>query len=566
MRKIISIVLVALTFASCSDSYLETEHYTKKTNATFYETPADISTALTACYSVLPLIGPSSNFFLTAELMSDDRFGGGGINDRGFLSTDAFKKSDENQYSDAWTKYYQGIFRCNMLLENINKPIIKWESEAQKNQAEGEARFLRAYFYFDLARMFGPVPLVLATEPNNIPRAAADAIYAQIATDLKQAISVFPKVAYSSANTANLGHATRWAAEGLMARVFLFYTGYYNKTELPVVEGTAVTKANVVEWIDECANSAVSGHDLISDFRNLWPYAYVNGDYDGKAEYPYAKKNGLKWVGETGANTETVFAMKFSTLGSWSTSIFYSNQTVLYFGLRDQTNVPFGQGWGAGTVNPQLWDSWDEKDIRKRGSIMNVSDADENMSGYKNNGWEQMHETGLWQKKYMPVNKHVLGKDGKYAVQNYSTELYGMAANYQLDNTQDLVVIRFADILLMGAELGSTKAAEYLHRVRSRVGLPDVAVTLDNIKKERRYELAFEGVRYHDLLRWHDAEAAFSAVKNVPVRNNGVAGQMYSATFRPETGGFLPVPNKEVILSSGVLTQTPGWTDASSNY
>jgi hypothetical protein len=130
--------------------------------------------------------------------------------------------------------------------------------------------------------------------------------------------------------------------------------------------------------------------------------------------------------------------------------------------------------------------------------------------------------------------------------------------NGQLWNLQDEILLRFADVLLMAAELGGPKAQQYFDRVRARVGLPSIPATLDNIKKERRHELAFEGVRYFDLLRWHDAEEAFGKIRNIPVKNSNVDAT-YDGVFRPETGGFLPIPETEIRLSGGVLKQNPGW-------
>ncbi len=350
-----------------------------------------------------------------------------------------------------------------------------------------------------------------------------------------------------------------------MARVFLFYTGYYEKMTLPLLDGDGeISKNQVIAWIDECIDN--SGYDLLSDFRSLWPYSVVNRDYtysDGTPQYAYAYDNDLSWIGEEGANTETVFAIKYSNLATWDTRP-YSNQINLFCGFRSQTQVPFGGGWGCATVNAQLWDTWlndEPNDIRRQSSILDVNDTSEGTSGYIWWNDNQYNETGYWQKKYLPIN--IQKTDGN--IVNYSCILYGTTPNFQLDNTQDLVVIRFADILLMGAELGGSNAQSYLDRVRQRAGLPFVPCTLENIKKERRYELAFEAVRYYDLLRWHNVEEAFEKIVDVPMYNSG--NLIYKTiNYRPETGGFLPIPESEIELSGGILTQNPGWTDASSNY
>ena len=88
--------------------------------------------------------------------------------------------------------------------------------------------------------------------------------------------------------------------------------------------------------------------------------------------------------------------------------------------------------------------------------------------------------------------------------------------------------------------------------------MEDASPTLENIKIERRHELAFEGLRHFDLLRWHDAEAAHAIATNIPIKDVGVDA-IYTDHYRPETGGFIPIPQTEIIISEGVLTQTPGW-------
>jgi hypothetical protein len=241
----------------------------------------------------------------------------------------------------------------------------------------------------------------------------------------------------------------------------------------------------------------------------------------------------------------------------------YTNQHVLYSGLRQQFYIPFGQGWGGGPVNPQLWDSFEPGDIRREGSILNVNimgNPDENNipERYIWGSDNQMHETGLWQKKYLPIYDSVLATNGRWSLRSIYCLDYPSLSDMQLWNLQDDVLLRFSDVLLMGAELGSANAQAYFDRVRTRAGLASKTASLENIKLERRHELAFEGLRHFDLIRWGDIASAHAVVVNIPVKNTGVDA-IYNDTYRSETGGFLPLPQTEITLSEGVLTQTPGW-------
>jgi starch-binding outer membrane protein, SusD/RagB family len=577
MKKIFLLFLTIALFAGCSQSFLDTVPLTQKTNNDFYKTPADMQMALTAAY-VTMVACPSGSVlnsypFVTSELMSDDRFGGGGDNDLDPRAICDFKITGQDMYLGAWQRYYSGIFRCNMLLENIDKPT--YTSEAQKGQVKGEASFLRAMFYFDLSRMFGEVPLVLETKPQNLPRTPAAETYAQIASDLKTAIEAFPSVPWA---VSDIGRANKWSAEALMARVFLFYTGYYETADLPLVGGGTVTKTEVIAWLEDCRDH--SGYQLMPEFRNLWPYSIGNAAHSGKP-YKYTVDNGLSWYGEAGANKETMYSLNFSTFASWGTSIYYSNQMDLFFGWRAYSyKGAMGEGWGMGTVNKSLWDAWPDDDIRKRGSICKVDDATEGIDPSYGLGVDyhdkQMDETGYWQKKYRPINVY---SNSLAEWHNYSVDLYSAVRNFQLDNMQDIVLIRFADVLLMHSELTGTVDGINAVRARSSVNLPDPppavtthpslpplgAYSLDALKAERRFELAFEGVRYYDLLRWYgkshlDQLATYLDSKNgVATINNGVPGVKRGVLFRPVTGGFLQIPNQEIQLSQGVLVQTPGW-------
>jgi CheY-like chemotaxis protein len=168
---------------------------------------------LTGIYSSLSaaISNVQNTHFYMAELASDDRFGGGGENDKDMQGLDHLMNTQPDRFLTFWTARYQGIFRANTAIETLDQ-VQGWTNEAQKNQVLGEVYFLRALYYFELSQMFGEVPLVLSTEVTNIPKNPADETYAQIAEDLKNAISLMPSTPY---NTVASGHATKWAAEAL---------------------------------------------------------------------------------------------------------------------------------------------------------------------------------------------------------------------------------------------------------------------------------------------------------------------------------------------------------------
>ncbi|SFK42269.1 SusD family protein [Porphyromonadaceae bacterium KH3CP3RA] len=564
-KKILHIALTVcfiLIFAGCED-FLDTESYTKQNTSNFPITLEDAKKSLTGIYSTLSLAisNVADTHFYMAELASDDRFGGGGENDKDMQGFDKLMNTKPNRFGTYWEARYKGIFRANMALETMDN-CEDWESEAQKNHFKGEAHFLRALFYFELSQTFGEVPLVLKTEAENIPKTPADETYAQIASDLKNAIEMMYSTPYTSVEA---GHATKWAAEALMARVFLFYTGYYGKDALPLPEGEgSISRAQVIEWLTDCINN--SGHDLVSDYRNLWPYT---NEYTVE-KYSFTKDKGLRW--EDDGNKETVFAVKFGTSVDWGDqfTLGYSNQYNLHFGLRSgngsESTFPFGQGWGAGPVNSELWNEWrqtEPTDPRRTASILNIETE---LTDYEWGADKQMEETGYWQKKYIPITAY--DEENKFVV-SYAVLKDGANVDYQLAHTQDLVLIRFADVLLMHSELAQD--ATGLNRVRARVGLSPVAYSLEVLKKERRWELAFEGLRYFDLMRWGDAATQLARQEGVAIKNRGVDAVMrafgggYQARYEA-TGGFWPIPDSQIQLSDGVLVQNEGWGTTAAEF
>jgi hypothetical protein len=549
---------IILMMTACND-FLSTDNLTKKNNSNFPKTDDDAEEALTGAYSMLRNMtddDEGQNIFIVSELLSDDRFGGGGPDDRFAQALDHMKKSSDNMFSDIWKINYMGIYRCNVLMESLNN--ITFSSTEVRNQIEGETRFLRAYYYFNLCKSFGQVPLIKQSLSGNEPQASADSLYAYIGTDLAKAIELLPSTKIQDMDVAKLGHATKWAAEAMLARVFLFYTGYYQKQSMG-----NITKDQVLADVNDCINN--SGHKLMPDYRNLWPYS---NKYT-KADYPYSSQNDLDWYGEDGANYETIFAIKYSSKAVWDDSGAHrNNQIDLYFSPREsngstENNFPLGIGWGFGTVSPTLVNDWkaaEPNDIRLKASIYDTTDEAPN---YTWGADKQYNETGLWQKKYVAIDVKTKDDTGNDIYENYSRILYpAISDDYQLNNIQDIVVIRFADVLLMQSELA--QSVDGINKVRARVGLSPISAYTDKaLRNERRWELAFEGLRWYDLLRWHIAGDALAKQNGVAMQNNLEATTMDMADIKQrvtDTGGFLQIPQSQIDLSNNVLKQNAGWT------
>lgn len=574
MKQLFIYLMISASFlcVSCSD-FLDSENLVKKDNTNFPMTSDDAMQSLYGAYSKLITFDANNHPFLVGEMMSDDRLGGGGQNDRKPQALNVFRATTQDELADSWGNYYRGIFRCNMLLSTLDQ-VPSWESETQKNRIKGEAHFLRAYYYFNMARTWGTVPLVITTEPQNNPKATPEELYGQIFLDLKTAIECLPA---TSLAPSELGRATKWAAESMMARVYLFYDGYYNgntRQGVTLADGSNLAEVDVISYLEDCIHN--SGHKLADDFRNLWPYSIDIPE----ASYQWAKDNQLCWLKEEGENKETIFALKHSTLGGWQTanSDKYSNQVDIYMGIRNQSLVPFGKGWGFGPVSPKLWNEWPDNDIRKKGSICDVNDPEEGLEDYQWGGDMQWQETGFWNKKYMPINVKRTKEDGSVEICNYSCVLYGRTPDFSQDNTQDIVILRFADVLLMHSEL--TRTVDGINQVRARVDLEPISSYSDEaLRQERRYELAFESCRYYDLLRWYGKEAGAVIKKNLdgakiynmgqPTTINADRGNGYFDKIDQrvrDTGGFLQIPNEEIQKSEGVLIQNPGWEGADAVF
>lgn len=584
MKKFINILgAAAIVLGGVTSCTLDAVNYVEKTPENFPVTSDDASQALAGIYQNLSKVcaNPQMSFLYLSMLASDDNLGGGGTNDKLMQAMDLLLNYQTNMTHQFWSDRYQGINRANSLLTGVENMDLE---ESERNQVVGEAKFMRAFFYYELASQYGRVPLVLSTEEAEPTQPTAAELWGQILMDLRDAAANMPAVRKTD------GHVDKYTAEAMLGRAWLFYTGMYGNgddlaaltsttynplTEVALPDGTTLTKQEVISYIDDCVNN--SGYSLVSDFRNLW--AYTNRctveDYD------YTKGQGLKWVEDDAAvNPESMFAIKFNKLASWQTTIGYANGYALHFGVRGGQDYaktfPFGQGWGAGPVAPNLvndWNAAESGDMRREASVQNVKD----LPAYTYGGWADfVQETDYYNKKSSPVSAQYTDDSGtlQYAPV-FEYVMYGENGwqndnLMQTGNIHDLVLIRFADVLLMQSELKEDVTG--INRVRARAGLAPIGgYSLTALQNERRWELAFEGVRWNDIRRWHIAAAALEKQTNQPVYYLGSSAKNtphsggYAARYNA-TAGFFKIPETEVSLSNGTLVQNEGWTDASSEY
>lgn len=534
-KHILVAVAVSMGLFSCSDSYLDTESKTNLTDGSFYKTVADMEMALIGCYDGYQRTTSDGGVahYVTSELLSDNCFGGTGNTDgRAYQALDRFditqSPSDNNIFNQTWISYYAGIFRCNTLLTKME--ASDWTDQAATvNRIAGEARFIRALLYFDLVRLFERVPLLTAPTTDNIPQADPTDTYKLIVEDLKFAAANIPADAYPKAKASeNDGRVTSFAAKALLARVYLFYTGYYAKDDL------GVTKAEVLAGLEDIVDSGE--FDLLPTYKEMWPAAsYISNADDNKLD-----KSGYAGAG----NVEVIFAEKFNNTSDYN-GMVDGNRWLVMLGMRNTNWSPYGKGWGACTVNPKLVNAFAANDQRKTASIIDI--AKEGIEA-KYDKKDQREYTGYSNKKYTPTAL----PDG--------TSDTGGDNDFQISQDQDYVIIRYADVLLMAAELGSNNAQNYYDQVRKRAGLTTKTVSQANILEERRFEFAFEGLRYWDLLRQGlDVAASTIAQSQKVLSGNAEDEVVITAENIKKTRGFMQIPNTQITLSKNVLTQNAGW-------
>ncbi len=542
MKRIIILSSLILLMIGCSEDFLEKQPTTSSVVENFYQSPEDATQAITTIYNMLTYEDWWSKFILSNQA-SDDCAGGGGSGDGGgYQITDrGLTQTSTAANKEPWRFCYGLIYRANTYIQAETQ--IDWTgNEGLKKQYLSEARFLRAYAHFYLAQMFGEVPAVTTINaPDAVfPRTPASELYTIILDDLKYCAENGLSEPYSSMKSENWGRATKWAAEAMIARVFLYYTGYYNQESLG-----EYTVASVSNYIEDCINN--SGHDLVSQYASLW-YVSARSELGGLQYY----------AGER--NPEAVWSITYDA----SSNLTWSKLQRM-IGPRNTNIEPYGNGWGAIPVLPSLWNLYNDADSRKKATILSWDDEG---IVYDYNTQQQAQYSGYNTKKYMISATGTTNEVEILGGKDWQTKAY-----------EDIMTIRFADVLLMGAELrviksgaGDGTALTYLNRVRQRAfgtaGYNYTSASIENIMAERRLELACEGLRYYDILR--SCKGDFSKLSGILTYNDESDGADYSGSAETSSldvdgnnfaarKGLFQIPQSELELMGGIIEQNPGF-------
>lgn len=589
MKKILfTLAALILVIVGCDkiDSLLDTTNYQKADTSSYPKTEKDAEQLVNATYYTLHSLYGGSIFRINLfrrMIASDDFYGGGSTSSKETTAIDRLLTPSSDEDNSPWKSYYNGLHRCNFALEAISAMDDDLFTGDNKDWYLGQAHFMRAFYLWELAERYETFPLTLTSEVENMPKASVDEIYEAIAEDLTNAINLIPaKYGYSRDNN-QAGRATKYAAEALMGRVWMFYTGFYKKDTM-----AGITKSQVISYLEDCANTAVSKFDLEDDPREIWPYTneYSSGVAFGADFDTYVNREGLRWVGNH--SKETVWGVHFSLTGT------AYNRLAEWIGMRnsaqrpDADSYPYAAGSnGNASVNPKMVQEWYEDpdygptDKRFYGSFMATNkesveraypwfkDGYVELPNFKGHDSKEIERTLFYPKKYQAVACYSDGTKSSL-LNNFFHAMNGAVSNNpKQGNKNDAIYIRFADVLLMLDELKETVTG--MNRLRARAGLaPYDSYSFERLQKERRYELMFEGMRFNDLRRWYpegagqiiqdNQDGGYIEFKGKPTEYKELPGRSFSQRYA-KTRGFWMIPQTQIGLQEGMLTQNAGFED-----
>jgi hypothetical protein len=455
LYPIIFAAAAAILLPACKKSFLDVQPKGELLESNFYKTPSDAYSALVAAYNPLAMeVGGSDNTYIDPlgglNAASDECYAGGGN------STDNNIWQVWNSYTMSgavgpgagyWDRSYSGIYRVNLFLQKVDG--VEGLDAGTKARYVAEAKWLRAYYYFWLVRLFKNVVLsttaIATADIYTQVQTSSDSVYAQIESDLKAAIPDLP----SSIQPSENGRISKGAANALLGKVIMY-------------ENNTSRMQEAAGYLEQVNSSGV--YSLLPNYADVFNPANK-------------------------FNAESIFeiyhtAAQAAGWGNWPN--FDGNVYVQMTGPRSFTGPTYNSGWSFNPIIPAFATAM-HGDPRYTATILDADSLTTATGGSYSPGYAN---TGKFINKFAPLKIYT-----------------PTAGDPSLNYPNDYIEIRLADTYLLEAEAlvrgggDQSKAQGYLDQVRARVGLPSIPVTLDNIANERKMELATEGHRWFDLVR-----------------------------------------------------------------
>ena len=505
------LAIAAAILGSACNKQLNQVPISSGTTLTFYKSPSDFIQGVNAIYA--DLRGYPDRLLYLSEIRSDNIYGVS-VTVRDWDPINDFSPGiASNTYvEEAWNTDFNGIFRANTVLDQLTKNGSNVGSASLATRLQAEAKFLRAFYYFDLVRYYGKLPVidhpVTVDEANDIKQSAVADVYKFIIADLQFAIANLPPT-YTG---VDVGRATKYAAEGILAEVYMARSG----TDY----GIAGPGMGSNEW----ALALPLLQDIINSGLFVFNPSYANiFSYSNQSPTPTGNKEAVFDVMYVSGISGTTLSL----VGTYGADFPWQLTPSGYFlSLKDTKSngsleiIP---------VSNNLVSDYETGDLRLPATIYTA--------GYTNAG---STETRPFFKKYLDVTK--------------------IPTASRFDWGINFIAIRYTDILMMKAECilngasGSQSDVDgIVNQVRTRAGLPSISgVTLAQLYDERRKEFADEGSRWFDLQRSGNL---------ITIMNNWIATEDTQKRINTVVANYIiyPVPQSQLDAAPGLYTQNPGY-------
>ena len=440
--------LLLLISSSCKKEFLDVKPPTQVMED-FFTSEENATLAIIGCYDVMGWDGEHNTIpFFFGDIIGRDGWKGGDVGgDQDWMDNliNFTYTPDNYMLNIAWKNYYIGINRCNTAIENIGKMSNDMISDEAKAQLIAQAKFVRGYFYFELIKTWGKVPLVdhvLSPSEYQQPLASEEDIWNFIEGDFKAAAAVLPEK--SAQDPTDIGRATKGAANAFLAKAYIFQKKW----------------AEAKQLTDQIIHSGQ--YSLLPNYEDVFKMENENND-------------------------EIIFSIQFKETGNGDYGD--ENEGSMLEVYMQTRNAPFAGigGWGFNCPTQELVDQYEDGDPRKAATIIHDGET----------LWGGTSDETTFDTKFATNIDH------------YSNKKYVLPPSQQpadfSDASKNWILIRYAEVLLWNAEAAFHTGGDWqtpLQQVRDRVGLgPTPYSGIDAIYHERRVELAMEGHRFWDIVR-----------------------------------------------------------------